>query len=310
MATTRSPLVAVGERHDPRESFAPIFGVWGKKGTTHSCTKKFSEGFVLGVPGPAAIKKNLPGRVWSGATIMKWRGGVKRAAGMGATPCIGKCMEMTPKSVWTQSSSGLSRHGRRPIQSPAGGYAQGMRGDEAPAPPSNLAESPGPVSRGGPPRPPNPRHPKEEATNRRARGPATGNAGRVQSGHQGRGPAGGTGHSGDHGGGGKGGGGGGGGKKKKKKKKKKPRPEYICRQQRLHPDPLHHRPGAARAPVQGVDSPGGRHRVDLEAGQTKMSLTVREPAQVPRAFQQAFHPDALRPPWPGADRPAVRRADG
>jgi len=34
--------------------------------------------------------------------------------------------------------------------------------------------------------------------------------------------------------------------------------------------------------------PGGRYRVDLQAG-TKWSVTVREPALVPRAFQQAFH---------------------
>ncbi len=34
---------------------------------------------------------------------------------------------------------------------------------------------------------------------------------------------------------------------------------------RLHPDPVHHRPGAARAAVQGR-LPGGRHRVHRQAG--------------------------------------------
>jgi tartronate-semialdehyde synthase len=43
---------------------------------------------------------------------------------------------------------------------------------------------------------------------------------------------------------------------------------------------------------------------------TKWSVTVREPALVPRAFQQAFHLMRSGPPGPGADRPALRRADG
>ena len=43
---------------------------------------------------------------------------------------------------------------------------------------------------------------------------------------------------------------------------------------------------------------------------TKWAVTVREPAQVPRAFQQAFHLMRSGRPGPGADRPAVRRADG
>ena len=43
---------------------------------------------------------------------------------------------------------------------------------------------------------------------------------------------------------------------------------------------------------------------------TKWAVTVREPAQVPRAFQQAFHLMRSGRPGPGADRPALRRADG
>ena len=43
---------------------------------------------------------------------------------------------------------------------------------------------------------------------------------------------------------------------------------------------------------------------------TKMAMTVLEPAQVPGAFQQAFHLMRSGRPGPGADRPAVRRADG
>jgi glyoxylate carboligase len=43
---------------------------------------------------------------------------------------------------------------------------------------------------------------------------------------------------------------------------------------------------------------------------TKWATTVMEPALVPRAFQQAFHLMRSGRPGPGADRPAVRRADG
>ena len=43
---------------------------------------------------------------------------------------------------------------------------------------------------------------------------------------------------------------------------------------------------------------------------TKWAVTVREPALVPRVFQQAFHLMRSGRPGPGADRPAVRRADG
>ena len=42
----------------------------------------------------------------------------------------------------------------------------------------------------------------------------------------------------------------------------------------------------------------------------KWSVTVREPAQVPYIFQQAFMLMRSGRPGPGADRPAVRRADG
>ena len=77
---------------------------------------------------------------------------------------------------------------------------------------------------------------------------------------------------------------------------------------RFDPDPVHHRPGAARAHAQGR-LPGGRHRGDREAGQQvgddgdgARAGAARVPAGVP--------PDALGPSGPGADRPAVRRADG
>src|SRR6476619_7487043 len=43
---------------------------------------------------------------------------------------------------------------------------------------------------------------------------------------------------------------------------------------------------------------------DIAAPLTKMAMTVLEPAQMPGAFQQAFHPARPRPA-----RPAVRRAD-
>ncbi len=77
---------------------------------------------------------------------------------------------------------------------------------------------------------------------------------------------------------------------------------------RFDPHPVHHRPGAAGPDVQGR-LPGGRHRIDREAGHEVGRHGARAgpgaallPAGLP--------PDALGPPWPGADRPAVRRADG
>ena len=53
--------------------------------------------------------------------------------------------------------------------------------------------------------------------------------------------------------------------------------------------------------------------VDIEAiakPVTKWAVTVREPALVPRVFQQAFHLMRSGPARAGADRPPVRRADG
>jgi tartronate-semialdehyde synthase len=61
----------------------------------------------------------------------------------------------------------------------------------------------------------------------------------------------------------------------------------VLGQRRQHPHPVHHRPGAAGAPVQGR-LPGRGHREHQQAGH-QVGVTVREPAQVPRAFQQAFH---------------------
>ena len=78
---------------------------------------------------------------------------------------------------------------------------------------------------------------------------------------------------------------------------------------RLDPDPVHHRPGAGRQAAQG-GLPGRRHRRRSPGPLTKMAVTVLEPAQVPGAFQQAFHLMRSGPARPGADRPAVRRADG
>ncbi len=77
---------------------------------------------------------------------------------------------------------------------------------------------------------------------------------------------------------------------------------------RFDPDPLHHRPGAARPALQGR-LPGGRHRVDLQAGHQVVGHGARAgpgAAGVPAGLP----PDALGPPGPGADRPALRRADG
>ena len=48
----------------------------------------------------------------------------------------------------------------------------------------------------------------------------------------------------------------------------------------------------------------------IAAPLSKMAVTVLEPAQVPGAFQQAFHLMRSGRPGPGADRPAVRRTDG
>ena len=77
---------------------------------------------------------------------------------------------------------------------------------------------------------------------------------------------------------------------------------------RLDPDPVHHRPGAGRQAAQG-GLPGRRHRRRSPSRSTKWAMTVLEPAQVPGAFQQAFHLMRSGRPGPGADRPADRRAD-
>ena len=79
-------------------------------------------------------------------------------------------------------------------------------------------------------------------------------------------------------------------------------------QRRFDPDPVHHRAGAARAAVQGR-LPGGRHRVDRQAGDQMGGHRARAGAGAARV-PAGLPPDALGPPGPGADRPAVRRADG
>ena len=76
---------------------------------------------------------------------------------------------------------------------------------------------------------------------------------------------------------------------------------------RFDSDPLHHRAGAARAALQG-GFPGGRHRVDLEAGHQVVGDGARAGAGAAR-LPAGLPPDALGPAGPGADRPAVRRAD-
>ena len=81
----------------------------------------------------------------------------------------------------------------------------------------------------------------------------------------------------------------------------------LRRRREFDPDPLHHRPGAARAALQG-GFPGRRHRVDRQAGDQMGGDRARAgagaagvPAGVPR--------HALGPAGAGADRPADRRAD-
>ena len=72
----------------------------------------------------------------------------------------------------------------------------------------------------------------------------------------------------------------------------------------FHPDPLHHRPGAARAADQG-GFPGGRHRGDRRArrqmgGHRHGALSGADGAA------EGVPPDALVAARPGADRPAGR----
>ena len=82
---------------------------------------------------------------------------------------------------------------------------------------------------------------------------------------------------------------------------------HVLRGGGLDPDPVHHRPGAGRPAAQG-GLPGRRHRLDRQAADQDGGHRARArsgaggvPAGVP--------PHALRPARPGADRPAVRRAD-
>ena len=82
----------------------------------------------------------------------------------------------------------------------------------------------------------------------------------------------------------------------------------LFRAGRLDPDPVHHRAGAARAAVQG-GLPGGRHRVDREAGDQMGGDRARARAGAARV-PAGVPPDALGPTGAGADRSAVRRADG
>ena len=78
-------------------------------------------------------------------------------------------------------------------------------------------------------------------------------------------------------------------------------------QRRLDPDPLHHRPGAARAALQGR-LPGRRYRVDRQARHQMGGHGARAGAGA-AGVPAGLPPDALGPSGPGADRPADRRAD-
>ena len=83
----------------------------------------------------------------------------------------------------------------------------------------------------------------------------------------------------------------------------------VFRPGRQHPDPLHHRPGAARPAAQGR-LPGDRYRSRSPSRSPSGRPPCCEPALVPFVFQQAFHIMRSGRPGPGADRPAVRRPDG
>ncbi len=82
----------------------------------------------------------------------------------------------------------------------------------------------------------------------------------------------------------------------------------VLGQRRQHPDPVHHRPGAARAHAQG-GLPGGGHHRHRQAGDQVGDHRAGAGAGAAR-LPAGLPPDALGPPGPGADRPAVRRADG
>ena len=72
--------------------------------------------------------------------------------------------------------------------------------------------------------------------------------------------------------------------------------------------PVHHGPGAPRAPLQGR-LPGRRHRIDREARHQVGGHRARAGAGAARV-PAGVPPDAIRPAGSGADRPAGRRADG
>ena len=76
---------------------------------------------------------------------------------------------------------------------------------------------------------------------------------------------------------------------------------------RFDPDPVHHRPGAAGPALQG-GLPGGRHRVDRQAGDQVGGDRARAGAGA-AGVPAGVPPHALGPAGPGADRPADRRAD-
>lgn len=80
----------------------------------------------------------------------------------------------------------------------------------------------------------------------------------------------------------------------------------VLRLRRLHPDPLHHRAGAHRAPAQG-GLPGGRHR---RHRRTRHQDGRHRPGTGPgpRRPPAGVPPDALRPPRSGPGRPPARRA--
>ena len=70
----------------------------------------------------------------------------------------------------------------------------------------------------------------------------------------------------------------------------------VLGQRRQHPHPVHHRPGAARPPVQG-GLPGGGHRIHRQAGDQVGGHRARAGAGAARAAA-GLSPDALGPPGP------------
>ena len=82
----------------------------------------------------------------------------------------------------------------------------------------------------------------------------------------------------------------------------------VRRVGRLGADPVHHRPGAGGPAAQG-GLPGRRHRGDRAAGD---EVGRHHPRARPGAgcVPAGVPPDEVRPARAGADRPAVRRADG